>query len=55
MNFTMKKERSLIKLLSFFICTKQMIRFDSPLPDDMQSLIDKWHNYSENMTQFLEE
>ena len=35
--------------------TKQMIRFDSPLPDDMQSLIDKWRKYSENMTQFLEE
>ena len=35
--------------------TKQMVRFDSPLPDDMQSLIDKWRKYSENMSQFLEE
>ena len=35
--------------------TKQMVRFDSPLPDDMQALIDKWRKYSENMTQFLEE
>jgi 23S rRNA pseudouridine1911/1915/1917 synthase len=35
--------------------TKQMIRFDSPLPADMQALIDKWRKYSENMSQFLEE
>jgi 23S rRNA pseudouridine1911/1915/1917 synthase len=35
--------------------TKQMVRFDSPLPADMQALIDKWRKYSENMTQFLEE
>ena len=35
--------------------TKQMVRFDSKLPDDMQALIDKWRKYSENMTQFLEE
>ena len=35
--------------------TKQMVRFDSPLPDDMQALIDKWRKYSENMSQFLEE
>ena len=35
--------------------TKQIVRFDSPLPDDMQALIDKWRKYSENMTQFLEE
>ena len=35
--------------------TKQMVRFDSKLPDDMQALIDKWRKYSENMSQFLEE
>ena len=35
--------------------TRQMVRFDSELPADMQSLIDKWRKYSENMTQFLEE
>ena len=35
--------------------TKQMVRLDSKLPDDMQALIDKWRKYSENMTQFLEE
>ena len=35
--------------------TKQMVRFDSPLPADMQALIDKWRKYSENMSQFLEE
>jgi hypothetical protein len=32
-----------------------MVRFDSPLPADMQALIDKWRKYAENMTQFLEE
>jgi hypothetical protein len=32
-----------------------MVRFDSPLPGDMQALIDKWRKYSENMAQFLEE
>jgi hypothetical protein len=31
------------------------VRFDSPLPEDMQSLIGKWRKYSENMAQFLEE
>ena len=35
--------------------TKQMVRFDSQLPSDMQALIDKWRKYSENMSQFLEE
>jgi 23S rRNA pseudouridine1911/1915/1917 synthase len=35
--------------------TKQMVRFDSELPSDMQALIDKWRKYSENMSQFLEE
>ena len=35
--------------------TKQIVRFDSQLPSDMQALIDKWRKYSENMTQFLEE
>ena len=33
----------------------EMVRFDSRLPEDMQSLIDKWRRYSENMAQFLEE
>jgi len=35
--------------------TKKMVRFDSELPSDMQSLIEKWRKYSENMSQFLEE
>ena len=35
--------------------TKQMVRFDSKLPDDMQALIDKWRKYSENMSEFLED
>ena len=34
--------------------TKQMVRFDSPLPDDMQALIDKWRKYSENMASVLD-
>ena len=29
--------------------TKQMVRLDSKLPDDMQALIDKWRKYAENM------
>ena len=29
--------------------TKEMIRLDSKLPDDMQALIDKWRKYAENM------
>ena len=35
--------------------TKQMVRFDSPLPPDMQSLIDKWRKYAENMTAVMDE
>ena len=34
--------------------TGQMVRFDSPLPEDMQALIEKWRKYSENMGQFLD-
>ena len=29
--------------------TRELIRFDSPLPSDMQSLIDKWKAYCGNM------
>ncbi|MCF0175773.1 MAG: RluA family pseudouridine synthase [Bacteroidales bacterium] len=29
--------------------TGQLIRFDSPIPDDMQALIDKWRRYAQNM------
>jgi hypothetical protein len=32
-----------------------MVRFDSPLPPDMQSLIDKWRKYAENMTAVQDE
>jgi hypothetical protein len=32
-----------------------MVRFDSPLPDDMQALIDKWRKYAENMTAVMDE
>ena len=35
--------------------TGKMVRFDSPLPDDMQALMDKWRKYSGNMSQFLTE
>ena len=35
--------------------TGQMVRFDSPLPDDMQALMEKWRKYSGNMGQFLTE
>lgn len=29
--------------------TREFIRFDSPLPDDMQALIEKWRSYVHNM------
>ena len=32
--------------------TGKPIRFDSPLPEDMTLLIDKWRRYSSDMTQF---
>lgn len=35
--------------------TGEFIRFDSSLPEDMQSLIDKWRKYSENMIPEIEE
>ena len=35
--------------------TKEMIRLDSKLPDDMQALIDKWRKYAENMVPETEE
>lgn len=30
--------------------TKEHLQFDSPVPDDMQALIDKWRKYSQNLT-----
>jgi hypothetical protein len=32
-----------------------MVRFDSPLPPDMQALIDKWRKYAENMIPEMDE
>lgn len=34
--------------------TKKEIRFDSPLPEDMTALIEKWRKYAENLTPELE-
>ena len=35
--------------------TKQHMQFDSPIPDDMQALIEKWRKYSANMVSETEE
>ena len=29
--------------------TREWLQFDSEIPDDMKSLLDKWHRYSQNM------
>ncbi len=34
--------------------TKEYMSFDSPIPDDMQALIDKWRKYAEHLTPELE-
>lgn len=34
--------------------TKKYMSFDSPLPDDMQALIEKWRRYAQNLTPELE-
>ena len=30
--------------------TKEHLIFESPLPEDMQALIEKWRKYTRNMT-----
>lgn len=35
--------------------TGKKMEFDSPIPEDMSALIDKWRKYSANMAEFIEE